>query len=163
MSTNANVQLLSGFNTFVISKNLEGITQEESLAFSPAGGNCINWVAGHILSARNGTLRLLGADPMGADGELTPYLRGSGPLTADHALPISRLRDDLAESSRRIAAALETVTAEALGKTTPFPAVPGGDGFSVGESLMGLQFHESYHAGQLGILRRMVGRDGAIA
>ena len=33
---------------------------------------------------------------------------------------------------------------------------------TVGETLFVLQFHEAYHAGQTGLLRRMAGHDGAI-
>lgn len=33
---------------------------------------------------------------------------------------------------------------------------------NVGERLAFLQFHESYHAGQVGLLRRLLGKDGVI-
>jgi hypothetical protein len=38
---------------------------------------------------------------------------------------------------------------------------PAGDQ-SVGEKLFVLQFHEAYHAGQTGLLRRIAGHEGAI-
>ena len=34
---------------------------------------------------------------------------------------------------------------------------------TLGWRLAFLQFHEAYHAGQLGLLRRLLGKDGAIA
>jgi hypothetical protein len=33
---------------------------------------------------------------------------------------------------------------------------------NLGETLFVLQFHEAYHAGQTGLLRRMAGREGVI-
>jgi uncharacterized damage-inducible protein DinB len=33
---------------------------------------------------------------------------------------------------------------------------------TLGSKLFTFNFHESYHAGQLGILRRMLGKEGAI-
>ena len=30
------------------------------------------------------------------------------------------------------------------------------------KNLMGLAFHEAYHAGQIGILRRVIGKEGVI-
>jgi len=33
---------------------------------------------------------------------------------------------------------------------------------SLAAKLAGLQFHEAYHAGQLGLLRRIAGKKGAI-
>jgi len=163
MSTRADVQLLCRFNSFVITKNLEGVSQEESLVAPPSGGSCLNWVAGHILSARNGALRLLGEDTIGSEEELAPYKRGASAITADTALPIERIVKDLTEAGTRIASGLERVTEETLAKQTPFEVIPGGGEMTVGQSLVGLEFHEAYHAGQLGVLRRVAGKEGAIA
>lgn len=163
MSTRADVQLLCQFNSFVITKNLDGISQEDSLIAPEGGGSCVNWVAGHILSARNGALRLLGEETIGSEEELAPYKRGASPISADTALPIERIVNDLAEAGTRIAAGLERVTEESLAKQTPFEVIPGGGEMTVGQSLVGLEFHEAYHAGQLGILRRVAGKPGAIA
>jgi hypothetical protein len=33
---------------------------------------------------------------------------------------------------------------------------------SIGDALSRLNFHESYHAGQIGLLRRIAGKEGAI-
>ncbi|MBU1676531.1 DinB family protein, partial [bacterium] len=45
----------------------------------------------------------------------------------------------------------------------PAPFSPGNDETeTVGSLLAGLAFHESYHCGQLGLLRRLLGKDGVI-
>ena len=49
-------------NNRVININLEGITQEESLLSPEPGGNCINWVLGHMLISRDDINKILGID-----------------------------------------------------------------------------------------------------
>ena len=51
-----NLELATGFavSGWVLLANLEGISDEESLVQPQEVGNCVNWVAGHILMARGG-------------------------------------------------------------------------------------------------------------
>src|SRR5438552_18953106 len=52
---NSNITLLSIFrlNHIAISRNLFNISDEESLITPEHGGNCINWIFGHILLTRD--------------------------------------------------------------------------------------------------------------
>ncbi|MBZ0266782.1 DinB family protein, partial [bacterium] len=45
-------------------QNTNGITHEESLIGPASGGNCMQWVAAHLLIARNSILELLGQPPV---------------------------------------------------------------------------------------------------
>ena len=56
-----------GYNQGVLKINLEGLSQEDSLIAPSRGGNCINWVVGHVVTARNSMLKLLGKDPIWND------------------------------------------------------------------------------------------------
>ena len=53
------------------------------------------------------------------------------------------------------------VTDEALAAEAPFSPTDNPDE-TIGSLLAGLSFHEAYHAGQIGLLRRIVGKQGAL-
>ena len=153
-----NAQALSklyGYNHYALKANLEGMTHEESLRCPEPAGNCANWVLGHVLANRSVVLGLLDEPPILPDAEAAPYVRGSKPMRAGAgAIRLERLLADLDRSQERIAAGLARATTEAFDATS-------GQNNTVGGSLAFLQFHEAYHAGQLG-LRRLCGREGAI-
>jgi len=56
--------LIQSFNYdhFVIEQNLLGVGQAESMMAPPGGGNCVNWVLGHIVASRNRVHALVGID-----------------------------------------------------------------------------------------------------
>ena len=146
---------LYGYNVMVIEKNLDGITNEESLFQPQPGGNCLNWVLGHIVATRNAVMKVIGENPVWSDTEAAPYRRGSAPLTsAETALPLEKILNDLRDSQNRLMAKLGQMQPEELEAHLE-------DGTRY-EQLAVLQFHEAYHAGQPGTLRRFTGKAGAI-
>lgn len=140
-------------NQYAATKNFEGFTHAESLCAPAGGGNSVNWILGHIVASRNRILELLGGNPV-LDGErLAVYQRGSKGLGGKE-LPFESLVQAFGEAQSRIESALaalpdgrldELVTAENPADNPAF-----------------LQFHEAYHIGQLGLLRRIAGKSGAI-
>ena len=153
-STDA-LKMLFGYNYAVLKKNLEGLTHEESLLQPEGGGNCLNWVLGHIVATRNQALELLHQEPIWRVEETDVYRRGSLPIRdGSQAQPLDKISADLERSQDRLVVGLTKVTAQEMN-------APVGDQ-SVGEKLFVLQFHEAYHAGQTGLLRRMAGHEGAI-
>jgi len=145
-----------GYTHFVIRKNLEGTTQEESLWRPERGGNSVNWVLGHILIHRNKIHQLIGLDPVWAELDDGPYRRGSNPLDpADPGVKtLEAMSAALDRSQEQVQGALAELSDERLGETR-------GEN-TVGELLYGLSFHEAYHAGQTGVLRRVAGKEGAL-
>jgi len=146
---------LAGFSQKAMTANLEGISHPESLAQPPGGGNCINWIVGHVLVHRDKMLEMLGHPPVWTDPARARYDRGSAPITGDGpgVVPLDRLRELLERSAEAVPTALRA----AGGKL----AEPAGNG-TVGQKVGFLQFHEGYHAGQIGIVRRILGKEGAI-
>ncbi len=65
----------------VVRMNLEGISHEQSLMQPKPGGNCSNWVIGHLVTVYNKVLPLLGQEPVDSAGDLNRYARGSPALT----------------------------------------------------------------------------------
>jgi hypothetical protein len=140
-------------NHRAIHTNVAGLTHAESVRRPEPGGNSLNWVVGHVVATRAGILRLLKAEAVWDDGTAAPYKRGS---QGDPEAPLSleRLLQDLDRSQRLIMGALETLPEEALAER--------GRKDLVGVELGFASFHESYHAGQTGLHRRLLGHAGAI-
>jgi uncharacterized damage-inducible protein DinB len=155
------IRQMLAFATRMMAVNLEGFTHDEALAQPPGGGNCVNWIVGHVIVHRNHILRALGHAPVwGADDDAR-YDRGSGPITGPNdALPLDALRDGLERARLALLAALDATTDEALA------AVPegatGSAALPLGQRLSLLMLHEGYHVGQVSMLRRVSGRAGAI-
>lgn len=146
---------LFSLNVMVIEKNLKGITPDESLFQPRQAGNCVNWVFGHIVATRNQVMKIIGERHVWSQEEAAPYVRGSAPLKDESvALPLSRMLTDLLASQNKLLTKLHSISPEELEE----PVENG----TVCEQLAILLFHEAYHAGQLGILRRLLGKPGAI-
>lgn len=148
---------------FVLTQNSEGISDDMSLWAPQPGGNCINWVLGHILAQRIPILKLAGEEPIWSVEDAAPYRRGSTPLAparAAEARSFDSLLRDLERSQQRLLAGLARIEPERLA-APGLPGLPGGES-PVGTQLAFFHFHESYHAGQTGILRRLLGLKGAI-
>jgi len=153
--TKGALKLLFGYNHYAIGVNARDLSHDESLVQPRPGGNCANWVLGHIVATRGAALRLVGEDPIWNETESAPYRRGSSPITGrDGARPFAEILAALDRSQERLMAGLERMADAGLGSVES-------EG-SPAANLAGLQFHEAYHAGQLGILRRMAGKKGAI-
>ncbi|HKV11355.1 MAG TPA: DinB family protein [Thermoanaerobaculia bacterium] len=146
----------------VVCKNVEGVTQEESLIQPQPGGNCLNWVVGHLLCIYNKALPRLGQQPVEDAGDLKRYDRGAPPLeNPAEALEIAKLLAGWDEATRRVDAGLAGLTAEILDQ--PVPQSPSGNPNETVRSLLTtIFFHQAYHSGQTGVLRRIAGKEGAI-
>jgi uncharacterized damage-inducible protein DinB len=142
------------FHLKAIHMNLEGVGHEESLDQPEAGGNCINWVLGHIVATRKLILGLVKEELGWTEEEAAPYMRGSEPLRESKALPISRIVADLEASQKKLIAG--------LGETPPDEWSSPSNGETKRDTFAFLQFHEAYHIGQLGTLRRLLGKPGVI-
>ncbi|HWM91270.1 MAG TPA: DinB family protein [Thermoanaerobaculia bacterium] len=154
MDTESLVYLVN-FNAQAMGLNLEGITHEDSLV-QPPRGNCLNWVVGHLLVHRNKMLEALGEPPALPPGALKRYDRGSEPITGDgpDVEPMERLLEGMASSKAKVVEAIQRAGDDALAK-------PSGQS-TVGKTLLVLSMHEAYHVGQMGLLRRIAGKERAI-
>ena len=146
----------------VVQLNVDGITQEESLIQPAPGGNCLNWVVGHLLATYDGVLPLLGQERVMAEGALERYARGTSPLQdPGEALDFTELLAAWDQAAPRIDAGLASLTEEALDRRAPMS--PTGNPDETVRSLLAVvAFHQAYHAGQTGVLRRIAGKEGAI-
>ena len=141
--------------------NLEGIDHERSLVQPSPAGNCINWVLAHIIASRDQLFGLLGLEPaLGEAGKR--YRRSSEPVRgAEEALPFADLIGALERSQERLVSALSEIPDERLADPFDGARYPGRP-THVGDLLLFVHFHETYHVGQVGLLRRLAGMEGAI-
>ncbi|MGH9617857.1 MAG: DinB family protein [Acidobacteriaceae bacterium] len=147
----------------VVKRNVEGLTQEDSLIQPQPGGNCLNWVIGHLLYVSDKMLSMLGQTPVLGTDTLKRYGRGTPQLTnAAEAIQLDRLMAAWDEAAGRLEAGLNAVTSEDLDRPAPFS--PTDNPKETVRSLLSLlSFHQAYHAGQTGLLRRIAGKPGAVA
>ena len=149
------LQTLFDVNQRVLHRTLNGLTHEDSLIQPPVGGNCLNWVLGHVVATRGGLLNLLGEKPIWSDDDEILYKRGSRPIQdGSKAKPLHSILADYDRSQERLRAGISRLSESAMKEKR------GED--TLGESLHFLHFHEAYHIGQMAILRRMAGKEGAI-
>ena len=147
------------FNHAAVKANVEGLTHEDSLRQPAPAGNRVNWVVGHILASRNRIFTLLGEGPAWDPAAAARYARGSAPLKDGALAPrLEALLDTFDRSQERLLGALGRAKQPELEKPIDGPL----GAKTLGESLALLQFHEAYHAGQTGLLRRLAGKEGAI-
>ncbi len=128
--------------------NIENITQEESVIFPDAGGNCMNWMLGHILDYRNRMLALLNQEMIWDKKAIVCYKRGSNAAAEkDNFLQWPQLLNYLG------------FTYELIFKTLKEAEISEPDKI---KSFAQLLAHESYHTGQIGLLRRVLGKEGKL-
>ena len=151
---------LYAYNDFVINANTEGVSDDESLLQPSPAANCMNWILGHIVRHRNLILKYAGGEPVVPEARITRYDKGSAPMTdAGDAIAFSELLASYRQSHERLTARLAILSPERLAETAGDAKEPDK---TVAQMLAGLMFHEAYHAGQLGILRRLIGKQGAL-
>ncbi len=145
-------------NYWVICRQVDGLTHEDSVLQLPFRGNCMNWVVGHIVQSRDWVLTTLGLEAQLSEAEAALYKPGSEPITdGKTAVSFERLLALLQASQEKILATLEDCTKEEMDVV-----VNEERGTTMGERLEFSAWHEAYHTGQLEILRQLAGTNDAV-
>lgn len=143
-------------NVSVIKMQTKDLTHEDSLIQPPFGGNCLNWVLGHITENRDRILELLGEPPMmGEPG--ARYKRGSEPMkeTEQATLPLAEILAWLERSQEHLAAALNKIDDAAWAREITLSS---NRKMALGQRVFFLYFHETYHVGQTELFRQLAGK-----
>ena len=148
MSHNIETVTIFGYNDYALKTNMTGITQEDSLVTPPNNGNCINWILGHIIVTRDEMLEAMGLEKICNDLITKAYISGSEPVKRNDAWDIEGLMQLFDQSQEIITKHMETLNLD--------------DQIDKRKGYAGFAFHESYHIGQIGILRRMLGKESLI-
>jgi uncharacterized damage-inducible protein DinB len=136
----------------VIKRHTQGLSHADSMKQLPFPGNCMNWNLGHILVYRMEYLGFIDGVSKPDAAEFACYGGGSQPLTdSSQAIPLETLLSRLDDASARVISALQAMPVEKLAEVYDQEK-----GTTVEDRLaFYLIFHESYHAGQLEILREL--------
>ncbi len=146
----------------VVRLNIDGLTHAESLIQPRPAGNCLNWVLGHLVCVYENMLPLFEQQRVFKNGAVKRYVCGSSPIeNPAEAMQLSELATAWEQVAERVDAGLAALSARTLELPAPFS--PTGDPNETVRSLLtAIFFHQAYHAGQTGILRRIAGKSGAI-
>jgi hypothetical protein len=139
---------------------LEGLvgdfTDADWQVSDPVGHNA-RWLVGHLATMRNRVSALAGLAPAAAPWEAA-FGRGSSCTAVPADLDPRTLVQAFHEAQQALAGRWDAVSeadlAKPLGRTLP----DGSD--TVGGALHFLAWHEGYHLGQLGLIRRLAGKPG---
>ena len=136
----------------VLRMNVDGFTHEESLIQPSPAGNCLNFVVG-----------MTGQEPVMEPGALDRYARGAPPITDPaEAIDLATLMDAWDTACERVDAGLAALAPEFLDQHAPNSPTNNPD--ETNRTLLStVFFHQAYHSGQAGLLRRIAGKKGAIA
>ena len=151
------------FNALAVSRNVADITHEESLTQGPGGSSSMNWILGHLIFYRGRITGMLGGTPVWPEGKGATYSRGSKP-DAGTAHPWGELLSDWVATEQALVAAIEAASNETLAEGMANPGLPFlGPHTTRAHIAAALFSHETYHVGQLGTLRRALGKPAGIA
>jgi uncharacterized damage-inducible protein DinB len=151
-----------GLCSYVLEKNLGGVTHQESLINPQPGGSCLNWIVGHLTRSRNSALRLLGEKPLYPAEELDAYDDNGGiPFRPEQAMQFEELKRRFKALQEPLVNGLHRLSPDMMDRPAPFSPT-GNPQETIGSLLAAIAFHEAYHVGQSGILRRVIGREGVV-
>ena len=145
---------IQSVNTNLFTRALEGVGEEEARRRPEGHGNPLLWIAGHLVTTRSILARVVGVDreiPWGG-----VFARGAE-VRMSAALPsLAEIRTQWDEISRVLMERLEQLgEAELAAPAGQFPSLDQ----TVRGALAMAALHDSYHVGQLGYVRRLLGRD----
>jgi hypothetical protein len=138
------IQKLFSSNERLFKLTFDGISHEESLR-EMHNCNSANWILGHLVFIRNSILSHLSLPPVADEKLKEVYGRGTIKPDMTKALALDTLKKMYEGSQADIMQGVEKLKDEAILEQVTF-----------------LGFHEAYHLGQIGLIRKMLGKEGAI-
>lgn len=145
------------FNENVLEAATKDFTEEDWLRRLESGTSHALWLCGHVAVMRRGFLRALGKELASVAWE-PAFGRGSQPGDGLAGITPQALKEDFRATGEALAARLADMSDEEAQR--PYPRkLPDGSTTLEGAAHF-FYWHETYHLGQLGILRRACGKPG---
>jgi hypothetical protein len=146
----------------LLEMNTADISHEESLTIPPRGGSCLNQVVGHLTRTRNMALGSMGQKSPYPMDDFDPYDDRTGvPFSRENALPFDELKRRFKAMQEPLIRVIKGMSPEVMASPPP-RKITGAPDETVGSSLATFVFHELYHVGQTGVLRRVAGKPGVV-
>jgi hypothetical protein len=140
----------------ILSRQTEGLTHHESLLQPQPGGNCLNWIIGHLVGNLVIILSVLAGDPPSGLPDLEHYGYGSEPVPCDEpgVIELPVLIDAYALLTKTISERLAQMTEADFNDEIDFWQSQSRRGYVA----FFYFFHNTYHIGQLEQLRNLAGK-----
>jgi hypothetical protein len=140
-------------NDQLFHRALDGIDREHLLQRPHDGSNPLIWIAGHAMTSRASLTKMLGEK---VENPWTELFKRGATIDSNVSYPdiqeIVSLWEDVTE---KLMTRLKALTDEELAQPATFP-VPAGDKTQRG-AIVFLNYHETYHIGQMAYLRKWLG------
>ena len=146
-------------NGYLFNKAFDDMCEGDLYKRPDDRGNSVVWLAGHIVGARYLLANLLRINEEYPHAAL--FNRGAKPAPADQLPAPEELRKLWNGITARVTAKLETVTDEELRSTCPMTFPTKDESILSGIAFLAL--HESYHIGQIGYARKVLGYASVVA
>jgi uncharacterized damage-inducible protein DinB len=143
-------------NNEMVVRSLNGLSDEDCWRQPDPGANPMMWLVGHATISRAQLLARLGHKYDHGLG--TVFDRGSSPQTSSAHPSRAVITEAWQDTRGRMRDAFAALTDEGLlapPSGRPLPGVT-----NVAHMIAFVAFHESYHVGQMGYLRKMLGYSG---
>lgn len=140
----------------IIHEQVSGLTQADSLLQPNPGGNCLNWVLGHLLTNQVEIIQALGGTPPFNPLEIARYERDSEPIRGEEegVLHLNTLISMHDQTHQMLNQLLDASKDEDFEKDIYI----GERKMTLGWRVFFLHFHYTYHIGQLEYLRQLAGK-----
>jgi len=141
----------------VIHAHCKGLSHSDTIILPDFHANSFNWTLGHLINSRDSMLEALGESRQMVEAERKMYERDSERLIGmETAVPLERLLSLFDASQEKIMGLLVN-SPERL--TVMFNEE---NGTTVGDWIHFLNWHETYHSGELAVLRQLAGTNDKI-
>ena len=140
-------------NTDIVSRAINDVAPEDWFRKPGDDSNHLLWVMGHLVVHRGMTLKLLGGQWESPWGQL--FARGAERVADEKYPSAEELKTEWQKISADLVPAVRNASEDVLGKAVAAGS-PSFDG-KVSGNITLLAFHDAYHAGQVGYLRKWLG------
>lgn len=140
----------------IIKKQTAGLSQEDSLIQPQPGGNCMNWVMGHLALNQTIILEILGVGPPEDLPNLDRYKMDTDPIhgEGEGVLDLQELIETYTLLHKKVIDRLDQMSEEDFEDVINFWEGKHRRGFMT----FFYFFHNTYHLGQLEFLRNLTGK-----
>lgn len=146
------IVMLFTMNNSLVVKGLHALSDDDVWYQMEGKANPIAWIVGHVVETREQLLTLLGAAAgLGWGGR---FKRGSARLDRAEYPSRQDVESAFVASQELVLAAVRALSAERLAEKPP---VSFGGAKTWADLLTFFAFHEAYHLGQIGFIRKNVG------
>jgi hypothetical protein len=152
-------KMLSG-EAEIVRQQTNGLSQADSLLQPQPGGNCLNWVMGHLVENLVEILKVVQAELPPDLPDLSRYLINSEPIRGeeDGVFPLEVLIETYNQLTEMITRRLSVLDEEYFDQEVDFWQGKARRGYIA----FFYFFHNTYHIGQLEQLRNLAGKTDKI-